>query len=241
MHQAVGEDAAADTHHGQAESHLEHPRCVRHHPVEVVADPDRPAEVPGDSAELVRKVRHDSHDDRHASPAQGGGRCRPGLLRAFATTTGDTGVAAPPVVGDRGRGPEQAADEQDDQVHPVPVQDVADAALLARYAGEREDDDRRGEREDRDQCVVRDHERQADREYGGDRLQHPTAGSPACHHDREDGATQAERGHDRRDHVHRRPFQDRAGRTIIGHLREGVGRSADRPVQSQGAVGQGPQ
>jgi hypothetical protein len=107
------------------------------------------------------------------------------------------------VVGERGRRPQQAADEHDDQVHPVPVQDVADAGLVSRDAGEREDDDRRGERDDRDQCVVRDHQRQPDGQDRGDRLQHPAAGAPFCHHDRQYGAAEPERCHDRRDHVRR--------------------------------------
>jgi hypothetical protein len=53
------------------------------------------------------------------------------------------------VVRERRSGPEKAADEHEDQVHPVPVQDVADAALLTRYAGEGEHHQRWGQGNDR--------------------------------------------------------------------------------------------
>jgi len=127
--QAVGEDAAADAHQSEGQAHLEHAGCVGHHLVELVGDAHRPAEVPGHSGEFVRKVRHYRDGNRDTSPAAGRRRRGPAGCGAVASAAGDARVAAAAVVRDRGRGPEQAADENDDEVHAVPVEDVADAVL----------------------------------------------------------------------------------------------------------------
>jgi len=145
------------------------------------------------------------------------------------------------VVGDRGRSPQQAADEHDQQVHSMPVEDVSDTTLRTRYAGEREDQQRGGQGKHRDQGVVRDHEGQHDREYGGDRLQRPPARTPSRHHHRQYGAGQTQDGHHRADNGHWSAFEDRGGRSVVLHLRERVAGASERPVDAGNAVRERPQ
>jgi len=74
------------------------------------------------------------------------------------------------VVDDRGPCPEQTSDEHQDEVHPVPVEDVADTSLRARHAGEGEYQQRGGQRDERQQGVVGNEKRQHDRQHSRERL-----------------------------------------------------------------------
>ncbi|MGZ0151491.1 hypothetical protein ACXJJ3_30860 [Kribbella sp. WER1] len=215
----MGQDAAGESHRGQTETHLEHPGCVGHHPVELRGDPDRPADVPGDPGELVRQVRQDRDGDRPLAPTQGGVRAGPRLLDGAAAARYAHATAAP-VVRQRGRRPEHSTDEQDDQVHAAPVQNVTDATLRSWHAGERKHNQGGRQRDNGDQCVVRNHQGQPHGEYCGYRLQEPLAGRDTRHHECQHRTGQADRRHHRRDHVVRRTLQDRARGAVVRYWRK---------------------
>jgi hypothetical protein len=173
MNQAMGEDAATDGQHGHRESHPEHARGVRHHLVELVGDAERPAEVPGDPGELVRKVCDDRDQHSSAPPTQRAFRRLPRLHKAVAASAAQAEVSRSSVVSERRGSPEQATDEHEDEVHAVPVENVAEAALLAWHAGEGEDEQCRGHGNHCQQRVIGDQQCQHYREYYGERLERP--------------------------------------------------------------------
>jgi hypothetical protein len=156
VYEAVREDAAANGHQCHQQRQIEHVRRIAHQLLELVGDAEWPAEVPGDPGDLVRDVGEDCDEHRAASPVECALRRLPVLLWAVASSAAQAEVAGAAVVGEGGGCPEQAADEHQDEVHPVPVEDVAEAVLLPWYAseGEHEQGGRQGNH--REQGVVGD-------------------------------------------------------------------------------------